>query len=173
MLKICIVYGSTTRYTEMVAVKIQEQPGFGNAELIDIEDIQPEQILDFDFIIFGIPTWDYGEIQSSWQNVWDQLDVMDFTGKIVAFFGLGDQLGYSEWFVDAMGLLHDKIAARGATVIGEWPSEGYTFNTEKSLTANKKMFVGLPVDETNQEDLTDARIKNWCTQLRQIIMDDG
>lgn len=173
MLKTCIVYGSTTRYTEMVAVEILEQPGFEDAALIDIEDIKPEQILDYDFIIFGIPTWDYGEIQSSWQNVWDELDGLDFNKKIVAFFGLGDQFGYSEWFVDGMGLLHEKIFSRGATVIGEWPTEGYNFNTAKSLTENKKTFVGLPIDEVNQEEMTEMRITQWCSQLQQIIRGDS
>lgn len=169
MLNIAIIYGSTTRYTEMVAAKIQEQAGFADADLLDIEDIKPEAIVDYDFILFGIPTWDYGEIQTSWQNVWENLDALDMTDKIVAFFGSGDQLGYSEWFVDAMGLLHDKIVARGAIAIGEWPVSGYEFNSEKSLTADKKHFVGLPIDDVNQPDLTDERVKKWCEYLLKSI----
>ncbi|EJI6541133.1 flavodoxin [Salmonella enterica] len=168
-MKTAVIYGSTTRYTERVAVKIVEQLGFENAELLDIEDAALPKILEYDFLIFGLPTWDYGEIQSSWQNVWDKMDELDFTNKIVAFFGLGDQLGYSEWFVDAMGLLHDKVVVRGAVAIGEWPTEGYTFNTKKSLTADRQAFVGLAIDEVNQEDLTDGRICVWCKQLREII----
>lgn len=169
MLKTAIIYGSTTRYTEMVAVRILEQPGFEDAELFDIEDITLPAMLEYDFLIFGLPTWDYGEIQSSWQNVWEQLDLLDFSNKIVAFFGLGDQLGYSEWFVDAMGMLHDKVVARGAFVIGEWPVEGYSFNTHKSLTEDKKKFVGLPIDEVNQDDLTEVRISQWCKRLLESI----
>lgn len=169
MLNTAIVYGSTTRYTERVAAKIQEQPGFEHADLLDIEDIKPEAILDYDFILFGIPTWDYGEIQTSWQNIWENLDTLDMTDKIVAFFGAGDQLGYSEWFVDAMGLLHDKIVARGAIAIGEWPITGYEFNSQKSLTADKKHFVGLAIDDENQPDMTEARIEKWCASLRDSI----
>lgn len=33
-------------------------------------------------------------------------------GKIVALYGMGDQLGYGEWFLDALGMLHDKLATR-------------------------------------------------------------
>jgi len=166
-MKIAIVYGSTTRYTERVAEKIASQPGFEDAELLDIEDIALSEILNFDFIIFGIPTWDYGEVQSSWQNVWNDIDDTDFTNKLCAFVGLGDQLGYSEWFVDAMGLLHDKIARQGGITLGDWSTKGYHFNTQRSVVGNR--FVGLALDEVNQEDMTDERIKIWCGQLREII----
>lgn len=169
MLRTVIIYGSTTRYTEMVAARIIEQPGFENVDLFDIEDITLQAMLDYDFLIFGLPTWDYGEIQSSWQNVWEQLDTLDFSGKIVAFFGLGDQLGYSEWFVDAMGMLHDKIISKGAFAIGEWPVDGYTFNTDISLTNNKTHFVGLAIDEVNQSNLTESRISQWCQNLLESI----
>lgn len=169
MLKTAIIYGSTTRYTERMAVRILEQPGFEDAELFDIDDISPQSMLAYDFLIMGLPTWDYGEIQSSWQDVWSELDTVDFTGKLVAFFGLGDQLGYPEWFVDAMGLLHDKIVARGAVAIGEWSVAGYDFNSAKSLTADKKHFVGLAIDEVNQDDLTEQRVSQWCRELMDIV----
>ncbi|STE83833.1 flavodoxin II [Escherichia coli] len=51
-------------------------------------------------LILGIPTWDFGEIQEDWEAVWDQLDDLNLEGKIVALYGLGDQLGYGEWFLD-------------------------------------------------------------------------
>ncbi|MDV5358164.1 flavodoxin [Enterobacter asburiae] len=165
-MRIAIVYGSTTRYTERVADKIVAQPGFEEAELLDVEDTELSYLIKFDFIIFGIPTWDYGEPQSSWQNVWDDIDNTDFKGKICAFFGLGDQEGYSEWFVDAMGLLHDKIVRQGGVAIGEWPTEGYHFNSQCSVAGD--CFIGLPLDEVNQEHLTDERISTWCRQLREI-----
>lgn len=63
-------------------------------------------------LILGIPTWDFGEIQEDWEAVWDQLDDLNLEGKIVALYGLGDQLGYGEWFLDALGMLHDKLDQR-------------------------------------------------------------
>ncbi len=166
-MRIAIVYGSTTRYTERVAGKIAAQPGFEEAELLDIEDTALSDLPGFDFIIFGIPTWDYGEVQSSWQTVWNDIDNTNFTDKLCAFFGLGDQQGYPEWFVDAMGLLHDKVVRQGGIAIGDWPTEGYHFNTQLSVAGDR--FVGLPLDEVNQEYLTDERISTWCSQLREII----
>lgn len=58
------------------------------------------------------PTRDFGEIQEDWEAVWDQLDTLNLEGKIVALYGMGDQLGYGEWFLDALGMLHDKLATR-------------------------------------------------------------
>ena len=64
----------------------------------------------------GIPTRDFGEIQEDWEAVWDQLDTLNLEGKIVALYGMGDQLGYGEWFLDALGMLHDKLATKGREV---------------------------------------------------------
>ncbi|STD22536.1 flavodoxin FldB [Enterobacter asburiae] len=33
-------------------------------------------------------------------------------------YGMGDQLGYGEWFLDALGMLHDKLAPKGVSFIG-------------------------------------------------------
>lgn len=31
---------------------------------------------------------------------------------------MGDQLGYGEWFLDALGMLHDKLATKGVKFVG-------------------------------------------------------
>ena len=64
------------------------------------------------------PTWDYGELQADWEDVWAEIDALDLSGIQMAFFGCGDQVGYPEWYQDAMGLLHDKCIGLGATAIG-------------------------------------------------------
>lgn len=71
-------------------------------------------------LILGIPTRDFGEIQEDWEAVWDQLDDLNLEGKIVALYGLGDQLGYGEWFLDALGMLHDKLSTKGVKFVGYW-----------------------------------------------------
>ena len=78
---------------------------------------------------------------------------------------MGDQLGYGEWFLDALGMLHDKLAPKGATFIGYWPTEGYEFTSKKPVIADGQLFVGLELDETNQYDLSDERIQGWCEQI--------
>ena len=52
----------------------------------------------YHYLIFGIPTWDYGELQEDWEEMWPELDSLDLSGKEVALYGLGDQQGYPEWF---------------------------------------------------------------------------
>jgi flavodoxin II len=83
----------------------------------------------------------------------------------VAIFGLGDQLGYAEWFQDAVGMLHDELLVLGCDFVGYWPNQGYDFITSKALTEDKSFFVGLSLDDENQYDLTDERIDTWCNQL--------
>jgi len=162
---IALFYGTSTGNTGDIAVKVQEFFGEDELELFDVKD-SPLSLADsYEKLIFAIPTWDYGEVQEDWQEVWDEVDTMDFNGKAVAFLGLGDQLGYPEWFVDAMGMLHDKVVARGATIVGHWPVEGYEFDESKALTEDKKHFIGLPVDEDTQRELTEDRIDTWCAQV--------
>ena len=120
---------------------------------------------DYDLLILGISTWDFGEIQEDWNELWDQIDGVPLNGKSVALFGLGDQEGYGEWYLDAMGLLHDEIKKTGANIIGYWPVEGYTFEASKALTEDGTQFVGLALDEDSQYELSDERIATWIEQV--------
>ncbi|MCG7497599.1 flavodoxin FldB [Vibrio sp. Of7-15] len=164
-MKIGLFYGSTTCYTEMASEKIRDIIG---AELIDIHNIKetpPQLMNDYDLLILGISTWDFGEIQEDWLAVWEQLDGLTLNGKVVALFGLGDQEGYGEWYLDAMGLLHDQLKPTGVQFIGYWPNQGYEFEASKALINNDTQFVGLALDEDSQYELSDERIQNWCEQI--------
>lgn len=163
---IALFYGSSTCYTEIAGEKIRQKIG---DELVDIYNIHNEPIataLYYDYLIMGIPTWDYGELQEDWEEIWDDLDDLDFTGKTVALYGLGDQIGYPEWFLDALGYLYHKLKQRGATIVGAWPAEGYTFEDSKALTDDQQYFVGLALDEENEFDLSEKRITDWCKQIK-------
>ena len=106
-------------------------------DLVAMHDIAAEgiaQVAEYDQLIMGIPTWDFGELQEDWLELWPELEAMDFTGKQVALFGLGDQIGYGEWFLDAMGLLHDLLKVRGAQLCGYSSVDGFTFEASKALT---------------------------------------
>jgi len=167
---IAVIYGSTTGNTSDAAVKIAKIFGEDQVELFDVKDVGLAALEFFDHIIFAIPTWDYGEVQADWQDVWDEIDDTDFSSKTVAFLGMGDQFAYAEWFQDAMGMLHDKVVAKGAKVIGHWPVEGYEFDASKALTADKQFFVGLALDEDCQPELTEGRLEQWCEQLKSSLL---
>jgi flavodoxin II len=164
-MKIGLFYGSTTCYTEMAAEKIQQILG---ADICDIHNVKETSLVlmqEYDFLILGISTWDFGEIQEDWSAIWEQIADIQLADKCVALFGLGDQEGYGEWFLDAMGFLHDEIKALGANLIGYWPTDGYEFEASKALTEDKSQFVGLALDEDSQYELSDERIESWCEQI--------
>ncbi len=170
-MNIGLFYGSTTCYTEIVAEKIQAAIGEEIVQLHNIKDENLADCLAYDYLIFGISTWDYGELQEDWESCWHEITKLNLTNKIVALYGMGDQIGYSEWFQDALGMLHQAIVAQGAKIIGYWPNQGYEFSASKALTTDKNYFVGLALDEDNQYQLTDQRINQWCEQILAEILE--
>ena len=162
-----LFYGSSTCYTKMAGEKIRAHLGKDQVDMLNIDDTPLIEAQFYDYLIFGIPTWDYGELQEDWEEIWDDLETLDLHGKKLALYGLGDQIGYPEWFLDAMGYLHAQVRARGASPCGYWPSDGYEFEDSKALTPEGDRFVGLALDEENQCELTDQRIERWCRQIRK------
>ncbi len=159
-----LFFGTQTGTTESVAEEIQK--AFG-ANLVELHDMASADASDFDgykFLIIGCPTWNIGEMQSDWEGFFPELDGMDFSGKKVAYFGCGDQVGYSDNFLDAIGILEEKIAERGGKTVGYWSTAGYEFDESKAVRGNK--FVGLAIDDTNQSELTDERLKKWVSLLK-------
>jgi len=162
---IALFYGSTTCYTEIVAEKIQAILGADRVDLFNVANSSIAPAADYPLVILGIPTWDYGELQEDWEALWPDLDTVDWRGKTVALFGLGDQVGYPEWFQDAMGFLWARLVGLGARAVGQWPSAGYQFSDSKALTTDRQHFVGLALDEETESELTDERIRCWCIEL--------
>jgi len=170
-MKIGLFYGSTTCYTEMAAEKIQQTVSNSVVELHNIKDVALSKTAEYDLLILGISTWDYGELQEDWESSWQDIADLDLNGKIVALYGMGDQVGYTEWFQDALGMLHEQVIAQGAYLIGYWPNIGYEFAASKGLTSDESQFVGLSLDEDNQYQLSDERIALWCKQIENEIFD--
>ncbi len=162
---IALFYGSSTCYTEMAAEKIRDAIGSERVDVYNIIDTPIITAQFYDRLIFGIPTWDYGELQEDWEDIWGELDELDLTGKTFAIYGLGDQIGYPEWFQDAMGYLFQKLRDLGATPVGLWPNENYQFEESRALTPDRQHFVGLALDDENQFDLTSGRIVQWTGQI--------
>ena len=165
MTKVGLFYGSNTGNTEEAAETIQKLLGEDVVTLHEISDAEPADFEQYDCVIVGCPTWDIGELQPDWDGFYNgELDNVDFTGKKVAYFGTGDQEGYADNFQDAMGILEEKISNLGGTTVGQWPTEGYDFNESKGVKDGK--FVGLALDNDNQEEQTDERIEKWVAELK-------
>jgi len=161
-----LIYGSTTGNTERVAHLIAEcWPGDAPLKLIAIDSLVDSDIELAESVIIGVPTWNFGELQEDWEEVWSRFCEIDFYGKRVALFGLGDQMGYGEWFLDAMGAVATQVSQKGATLVGEWPIEGYEFESSKALKPCGTAFVGLALDEDSQSFETRDRVERWLNQV--------
>lgn len=159
-----VFYGSDTGNTENIAKMIQKQLG---SDLVDIRDIaksSKEDIEAYDFLLLGIPTWYYGEAQCDWDDFFPTLEEIDFSEKLIAIFGCGDQEDYAEYFCDAMGTIRDIVENRGGTVVGNWSTSGYHFDASRALI-DDDTFVGLCIDEDRQPELTAERVNTWVKQV--------
>ncbi|MEL7035154.1 MAG: flavodoxin FldA [Cyanobacteria bacterium J06592_8] len=165
MSKIALFFGTTTGKTESAAEMIQAE--FGGDEVLEMYDIaeaELDKLQNYDCLIIGCPTWNVGELQSDWDGYFDELDNLNFQGKKVAYFGTGDQIGYADNFQDAMGMLEEKISELGGTTVGHWSTEGYEHEASKAIKNGK--FIGLALDEDNQSEKTEERVKAWVQQLK-------
>ena len=163
--RIGLLYGSSTCYTEIAAERIAAALGGYEVELLDVASTPLAAADGYSRLILGIPTWDFGELQEDWERAWPDLASVAWSTKRVALFGLGDQDGYPEWFQDALGYLARAVAARGARLVGLWPAAGYRFSQSRALTDDGSHFLGLALDEVSEFDLSEARIRAWCSQL--------
>ncbi|WNO10009.1 flavodoxin [Teredinibacter sp. KSP-S5-2] len=165
--RIGLIFGTDTGNTEEVGDKICEAlANYGCAvEMKNVADVEPQDFECYDMLIMGIPTWDFGGIQEDWEDFESQIAGLRLSGKAVALYGLGDQLGYGDYFIDAVGWLYQRILKTGARVIGAWPTDGYDFAASLAANETKTHFCGLAIDEDQQFDLTDQRVASWVAQL--------
>ena len=163
MAKIGIFYGSTEGNTERVVNQIQQLLG-EEAELNNVNSTTADDVQPYPTLIFACPTWEIGQLQEDWESFIDEVENVDYTGKKVTFVGVGDADGYPDTFLDAIGIIHDRIKDKGATFIGAWPTEGYNFSASRGVIDGK--FIGLAIDEENQKNLTAGRVEKWVAQLK-------
>jgi flavodoxin I len=165
MSAIGLFYGSTDGNTALVAQLLQQAFGAYSVtvELFDIADYYLEEMLGFDRLILGVPTWDVGQLQADWEAVIDEFALLDLSAKEVALFGLGDQAGYPDTFADAIFFVASRAQEQGARLVGAWPTAGYQFRQSWAVVDDH--FLGLVLDEDNQPELTAQRVAAWVTQL--------
>jgi flavodoxin long chain len=165
--RIGLFYGSTTGVTEIAAERIQAvwaDCGMGEMEAINVGTVKDlNTLLTYDYLILGIPTWNVGQLQDDWEIALPRLAKMTFSGKQIALFGVGDQYGYPENYLDAVGILGATLVERGATLVGAWYDPHYEFSASKAFVGGK--FMGLGLDEVHQSDHSERRIRAWVQQI--------
>ncbi len=162
--KTVVVYGSSTGMCEEIAGKIASKL---SVSAINVTDLNADVLAGNDNLLIGTSTWGAGELQDDWYDGVDLLKGADLAGKVVAVFGCGDSAGYSDTFCGGMRELYDAAKAGGATLVGEVSTEGYTFDDSDAIVDGK--FVGLALDDVNEDDMTDSRIDAWLGQIRSSL----
>lgn len=168
MSNIGVFYGPAGGSTERVARLIAKEYG-DNIDLIAVDDVTVEQFNNYDNIICGVATigqdsWNQDVKANSWNSTLSKLSTFNLEGKKIACFGLGNQITYGSKFVDALGVLVERLGETGATIVGEVTTDGYNF--EESLAEKDGKFVGLPIDEDTEDEKTLGRVQCWIEQLK-------
>jgi len=165
MKKVGIFYGSSTGNTEAAAKKLQQEFGTDKAQIFDVANAKASDMDNFPNLIFGSSTWGMGDLEEEFEEFISEIQQENLEGKKVAIFGCGDQEAYADSFVDAIGLIYEALRNKGCDIVGKISTDGYEFDESKAVVNGQ--FIGLPLDEDNQSDLTDARIKSWADQLKK------
>ena len=105
MKEIGLFYAMNAAKTSHIAEKIREKLGHKEVEMIMIEKAWQNDFQAYDNLIVGASTWFDGELPTYWDEMIPEIESLDLKDKKVALFGLGDQIGYPDNFVDGLGIL--------------------------------------------------------------------
>lgn len=170
MKKVILLFWGKGGNVERAAEKVYAMFDEDQIDIIDVESFDVATLTNYDLIILGGSTigaeiWTDVKDDNEWSRFFLAIENIDLSGKFTAFFGLGDQVLYPDHYVDALGVFKEEMERTNATIIGEWPIEGYQFTDSDGY--NGKMFFGLALDEDRQPELTEKRAKKWTDQIKK------
>lgn len=164
-----LIYGSDTGMTEEITHSIVDNWTASEIDVMEVTNVSVADFEKYDTLLLGLSTWYDGDLQSDWESYYDEFKTVNFSGKTVAIFGLGDQYGYGEYFIDGVGMLAEVILANGGKIIGHWPIKDYDFSESKAEIEGQGLFYGLALDEDNEPELTQERLTTWLDQLAKEL----
>ena len=160
MKKTIVVFGSSTGTCEGIANDIAAKLG---VEAINVSDFTADVVAGNDNLILGTSTWGAGEVQDDWYDGLDVIKSADLSGKTVALFGCGDSSSYSDTFCGGMAEIYNAVNTQGANIIGSVDATSYSYDDSEAVVDGK--FVGLALDNDNEESKTAARIDAWIESI--------
>ena len=180
MNKIGFFFGTETGTTRLVAKKMHKKLGDEICDKpINVNRITPAEMLKYDALILGTPSYGIGEIpghgasgcfEPNWAEFFDKMpEAPDFTGKRIAFFGLGAQERYADRFASSLMALYKVFAGYGAELVGSWSTNGYVFQHSAAVVDGR--FVGLVIDQRTQGMYTDERLAGWLAQVKPLLLE--
>lgn len=174
MSKIGLFFGPENGSVHRVAEKVKAAIGDNIVEMVSVHHASVADLEKYDKIIFGISTvgketWDSEYSNTDWAKFFPEIAKADYTGKRIAIFGLGDHVTYPSHFVNAMGRLYKEIkrVSPNAEIVASVDSSVYDFEESEAVIDGK--FVGLPVDEDFEPELTDERVVAWATKVKSAF----
>ena len=164
MKKTIVVFGSSTGTCEGIAGDIAAKL---NTEAINVSDLTADVIAENDNLILGTSTWGAGEVQDDWYDGLNTLKAADLSGKTVAIFGCGDSASYSDTFCGGMAEIYNAAKQAGANIIGAVDASEYSYDDSEAVVNGK--FVGLALDNDNEESKTPERIDTWVAAITPAL----
>ena len=162
MSKIGIFFGTSTGTTESVAQQIAEQ--FGVEDVFNVGEVAADKLSEYDVLLLGSSTWGSGDLQDDWYDFLEAAKDLDLSGKKVAIFGCGDSSSFSDTFCGAMGTIYNDLQGTGCEFIGAVSTDGYTYDDSEAVVDGN--FVGLAIDDVNEDDKTPERIQAWVEAIK-------
>ncbi len=150
-MKTLILYGSTTGNTENLATILKEYltTQGQDADLKEVTETNGELINAYDLFLFGCSTWGEGELQEDFEEFYEEMDTMDFNGRLCAVFGPGDEENYPDTFCAAVGIIEEKVTQMGGNLVCE----------------------GLKIDENDGDEEKSIRI--WADRVLDETRDQA
>lgn len=168
MIKTAIFFGPQKGAVNRVADKLKNVIGEDKVVMIPVNSATVADLEKYDKIIFGMSTvgkdtWDSKYANNDWAKFLPEIGKARYEGKTIAIFGLGDHVTYAATFVDHMAVLARDLIKNGAVLTGQVQADEYEFDESEAVVDGK--FLGLPIDEDFEPELTDERIAKWVKQI--------
>lgn len=165
MKKTVIIYGSSTGTCQSIAETIANK--LGVSDILDVAKVTAAQVNVYDNLLLGTSTWGAGDMQDDWYSGIKEIKNANLAGKTVALFGCGDSQSYSDTYCDGMGEIYRELQDTGCNIIGQVPTDGYTYDDSTAVVDGH--FVGLALDDVNEGDMTEARINAWIDSIKDSL----
>ena len=166
-MKTGIFFGSTLGTTENIAGQIATALRISPDDIHNVADTDPSAVQGYDCLLLGSSTWGAGDLQDDWYGFLDKIKTRDLSGKTVALFGCGDSESYPDTFCNALGTIYEELQPTGCRFVGAYEPQDYAV-TDSGVCRDGK-FVGLAVDELNEDDKTAARTDRWIETVKREL----
>jgi flavodoxin I len=121
-MKILVGYGTLSGNTQVVAESITQYLKTTKNHDVEIkphDEIQPDELTQYDFVILGGSTWDEGSANPATQTFFENMEgsTVNLTGRKFGVFGLGET-NYAH-FCAVADRLAEAIKSKGGEIVGE------------------------------------------------------